>query len=120
MNKIMIQVWNIDVDGIFTESTLIEEEYFDKNTMVKTPIGNVGFYKAKWNGEKWIEGATEEEIKAWQEENKVVRNLTREETLSKELAVIKINDMKKDKTISSLSKTVAELKLQIMNMKEGK
>lgn len=28
------------------------------------------FIKAKWNGTEWIEGATEEEIEEWKEQNK--------------------------------------------------
>lgn len=78
------------------------------------------YIKPKWNGSKWIEGATEEEIKAWQEENKGTKEITTEEKLIKEMANLKVDNMKKDTVISNLIKTVAELKIKIMNVEEGK
>ena len=36
-------------------------------------MGN--FVKPKWNGQEWIESATEEEIEAWKEENKPIENI---------------------------------------------
>lgn len=47
----------------------------------------------KWNGTRWIEGATDEEIKVWREENKVVKTPTTEELLLKEIANLKIEIM---------------------------
>jgi hypothetical protein len=46
--------------------------------------------------------------------------LSTEEKLVKEIATLKINDMKKDTVISNLTKTIAELKIKVMNVEEGK
>lgn len=45
--------------------------------------------KPKWNGTGWIEGATEKEIQAWQEENKLPENT--EEDLIDKLILNNIN-----------------------------
>ncbi|MDU4478625.1 hypothetical protein [Clostridium sp.] len=81
---------------------------------------NKSFVKPQWNGSIWEESATEEEIKAWKEENTIVQKTTTEETLLREVAELKIIDMKKDAIINSTLKTIAELKVKIMNMEEGK
>jgi len=64
----MIQIWEYDENGFFTESVFVKEV---KENMTETPI-EVGYYKAKWNGTEWVEGATQEEIIAFQEANKVI------------------------------------------------
>ncbi|APF22314.1 hypothetical protein [Clostridium butyricum] len=48
---------------------VINEEY----KSVDFCMGN--FVKPKWNGQEWIESATEEEIEAWKEENKPIENI---------------------------------------------
>lgn len=65
-----------------------------------------------------VEIITEEEYVKRVEVNKaeVVQQPTQQEILSKELAILKINDMKKDRTISDLIKAVADLKIKIMKM----
>ena len=78
---------------------------------------NKDMLKPVWNGTEWIEKATEKEIKEWKDSKKIVsQEPSKEETLIKELAMLKINDMKKDKTINDLSKTLADLKIKIMKM----
>ena len=60
-----MQVWLYDENKVFTESIFVEEL---KENMTKVPL-LVGHIKPTFNGEEWFEGATEEEIKVWQEEN---------------------------------------------------
>ena len=73
----------------------------------------------KWNGSQWIEGATEEEIKAWNEENKIIKQPTTEEKMLKQIADLKIDNMKKNTIINNTLKTVAELKVKVMSMEGG-
>lgn len=47
---------------------------------------NENYIKPKWNGSEWIEDATDEEIQAWKEENKVVQEPTLQETLNAQLS----------------------------------
>ncbi|OOM67469.1 hypothetical protein CLBEIC_42290 [Clostridium beijerinckii] len=44
---------------------------------------------------------------------------TTEETLSKEVANIKIDNMKKDAIITNALQTIASLKVEVMNLKGG-
>lgn len=56
----MIQVWIIDNEGYLVESKFINESEKDDKCVL---IGfETGFYKPKWDGSSWVEGATEEEI----------------------------------------------------------
>lgn len=66
----MIQVWLYDENKVFTESTLVEEV---TENMTTVPL-LIGYIKPTFNEElqEWFEGATEEEIKEWEEANKVV------------------------------------------------
>lgn len=41
--------------------------------------------KPKWDNKTWIETATEEEIKAWKEENKVAQKPTEQQVLNAQL-----------------------------------
>ncbi|WP_321994376.1 hypothetical protein [Clostridium butyricum] len=43
------------------------------------------FVKPKWNGQEWIESATEEEIEAWNEKNEVVKKPTEQQILNAQL-----------------------------------
>lgn len=113
----MIQVWTIDENGFLIETKLIKES--EKTDQDITTGFSIGFYKAKWNGTKWIEGATEEEIQAWQEENKIIKQPTTEEEMLKQIADLKIDNMKKDTIINNTLKTIAELKVQVMELKGG-
>ncbi len=65
-----MQIWKIDYKGFFTESMIINEEELtelDIVAPVNTDETNT-FYKPKWNGMEWIEGATAEEIAEWNEQ----------------------------------------------------
>ena len=91
----------------------MQEEYI----AVKQYKGN--FIKPNWNGTKWIEGATEEEIQALQEKNKIIKQPTTEEKMLKQIVDLKIDNMKKDTIINNILKTVAELKVKVMSMEGG-
>ncbi|MDU5942489.1 hypothetical protein [Veillonella sp.] len=69
------------------------------------------------NGE-WIETATQEELNTAYPV--IVVEPTTEETLSKELAAMKIDNMKKDIMMTNALKTIADLKVEVMNLKGGK
>lgn len=68
----MIQVYKIDENGFYTFETYDVEEpnEFEITTPCKTCEDN-DFYKPKWTGETWVEGATEEEIREWEEQDKI-------------------------------------------------
>ena len=52
----------IDDNGFFVEDAFVEE-LTDKTIQAQCPSG---FYKPKWNGTAWAEGATQAEIDAVQ------------------------------------------------------
>jgi len=102
MKYCVIKNTSIIIDG--SENT---EEIMRENAL------NAGFSE--------FEILTEEEYK----ERKVNEEIepqppTLQETLLKEVASLKISDMKKDAIITNALKTIAELKLEIMNLKEVK
>lgn len=61
----MIQVFLYDKNNIFTESKFVEEI---SNNMTTVPI-LIGYIKPKFNTDlnEWIEGATPQEVKEWEE-----------------------------------------------------
>lgn len=109
----MIQVWCYDNNNIFTESKIVEEV---GSCMTTISVGNVGFYKPKWNDIEWIEGATEEEIETWKEENKVVQEPSEGEVLMSN--IILENATLKQQTTEQQELT-ANLLLQIAELKGG-
>lgn len=60
----MAEVRIIDENGFYTGESKFVEEILEN--MATTHL-SVGYVKPKWNGEEWIEGATEKEIQAWKE-----------------------------------------------------
>lgn len=61
-------VYKIGEGGFFAgheEMSSVPPGCTDKKPMIDNGDGTfTGFYKAKWDGEKWIEGATQLEIEA--------------------------------------------------------
>lgn len=58
----MIFVRKIDKNGLFIEDAFVEEiTEFTIETLCPS-----GFYHPKWNGETWVEGATQEYIDSLQ------------------------------------------------------
>lgn len=114
----MMQVWVIDQNGYFTgESKIILEKELT-NLMITLPY-TFGYIKGKWNGTEWIEGATDEEIKAWQEKNKVIENtqVTEEQQLLSSLLLENANIKEQIKQQQELCST---LTLQIAELREEK
>ena len=60
MNLIFVRI--IDDNGLFIEDAFVEE--LTEFTIETLCSG--GFYKPKWNGTEWIEGATQEYIDSLQ------------------------------------------------------
>ena len=54
----MLYVRIIDEQGFFLEDGFVEDL---TEFTIETPCP-AGFYRPKWNGEKWVEGLTQEEI----------------------------------------------------------
>lgn len=92
----MKKVIKIDETGLFIEDVLINENEEIPLDCIETPCPN-GFYMPKWNGAKWVEGLTQEEI---DELNNQPRELTEIEiqqqiinTLGQEIALLKLQFM---------------------------
>lgn len=59
---------------IVNNNGYIKRVVFDENIICEenekiAPLCFENYIKPRWNGSVWVEGATEEEIKTWQEEN---------------------------------------------------
>ena len=77
----MIQVWVYDENGY-----LIGDDFVDKvvDGMTLTPPNGLGLYCKKWDGEKWVEGWTQEEIQAWEDkQNNICPEPTDKERITK-------------------------------------
>ena len=68
MVKLRKHIYEVDSDGYITEVFLGN---FDESENLLNPVGDfvtvdlpqpLMFYKPKWNGTEWVEGATQEEI----------------------------------------------------------
>ncbi|OSA85383.1 UNVERIFIED_ORG: hypothetical protein B2H93_19975, partial [Clostridium botulinum] len=61
----------VDSNGYILINCIEKEKIKAKNICVK-PLNNYSLVKPKWDfeKEKWTEGATDEEIKEWEESNK--------------------------------------------------
>lgn len=65
-----MQVYRIDRDGFFVEPVILKRQYDDGQNPLPYEIPSdcveasapSGFYKPKWDGTEWIEGATQEYI----------------------------------------------------------
>ena len=108
----MIQVWMYDKNNVFTESTFVEEVM--KN-MTTTPL-LVGYVKPTFTGREWIEGATDEEIKEWQETNKPNSQPQNEmEVLQAQINELKIENQKLWDTCNYLINVNLDLQETINN-----
>ena len=65
------------------------------------------YIKPRWNGSEWIEGATEEEIKVLQEENKIEQEPSEQEKLNAQSLQVTAQQQLIN---ASLLKQIAELK----------
>ena len=92
----MKQVWIYDENKIFITYSFVEE-VIDNMTIV--PL-LVGYYKPTFNEDlqEWFEGATEEEIKQWEEENKPLQEPTELELIKQELETLKLQQASFDES----------------------
>lgn len=65
----MKQVIKVDENGFYVEPVIVSDDEDDEvENLIETPIPE-GFYLPRWNGEKWVEGLTVEEIEALKQQN---------------------------------------------------
>ncbi|NFG23190.1 hypothetical protein FDF11_04590 [Clostridium botulinum] len=77
----------VDNSGYILINCIEKEKMTDENICVN-PLNNYSLVKPKWNfdNEKWTEGATQDEIKEWEESNKPKpKEPTETEILQKQL-----------------------------------
>lgn len=118
----MIQVWKIDNEGYFTgESDFKEEKELNQFDIIEEIT--VGYIKARWNGSKWIEGATEEEIKRFEEDmskppepTEIDRLKEKIELLENENADLLLDSVNKDIRIEQTETDIADLLLVVGGM----
>lgn len=95
----MIQVWCYNKNKVFTESIFVDE--IGEN-MTDIPL-TVGYVKPKFNDTDWIEGATQEEIKAWEEANKPQPSEpSKTDILSAELEELKLKTDMQDQVLNEI------------------
>ncbi|WP_315970296.1 hypothetical protein [Clostridium botulinum] len=80
-------------------------------------IPNKTYIKPKWTGIEWIEGATEEELKEWEEKNKPKPKEPNEDEILMSNILLE-NATLKQKT-SDLEEMTANVMLQIAELKGG-
>lgn len=101
----------VDDEGFVIETKVVfsEEEFFEGNLIAVSLPPNVSFYKRKWNGSEWIEGATQDEI---DEITKVEPSPPTDTEQTIEL--LKKQNQALSKMNTELSNTNAELKQSII------
>ncbi|WP_394896301.1 hypothetical protein [Clostridium paraputrificum] len=108
----MKKVLRINTDGFYIEDVILNPIEEIPSDCIETYCPE-GFYKPKWDGEKWVEGYTSEEIKQIQEEVEASREITPYEKLEKEnlelkLALAELSE-EKDAKILSIELALAEI-----------
>jgi len=63
----MMQIWKIDANNYFTGESYLTDNPTENEIAV--PI-IIGYLKPIWDGTKWAEASTEQEIIIWKEEQK--------------------------------------------------
>lgn len=77
------QIYLVDKNGYFIESVMTENP---KAEDITTPI-LTGYVKTKWNGNDWVEGATDEEISVYEAEQLALHSAP---TLEQQIEELKI------------------------------
>lgn len=99
----------IDKDGFIITSCIEVKDTTAEDICV--PVCNdYGIVKPKWDGIKWIESATPEEI-ADAKKPTGTKGTPTEEVLYHELAQLKVDSMKKDKVLEALQKRIDTLEV---------
>lgn len=75
----------IDKNGLFVEDAFVDEltEY-----TIETPCPG-GFYHPKWDGEKWVEGLTQEQIDA------IKANAVQEPSLEDRISALEMMELER-------------------------
>lgn len=112
----------ISKDGFIVKSVFVDENNNILFTILKLEEGQSlveeqpikDLIKPKWDGSDWIEGATEDEIKEWEEANKVVQEPSENEVLMSNImlenATLKQQMEEQQELTSTLMLQIAELK----------
>lgn len=82
----------IDLEGNIIEKSVLfkdgKPQYFDIGIGKEAvEYCKTDFVKPHWNGSAWEESATEEERKAWQDNNKIIQEPTAQEKLNAQLLI---------------------------------
>lgn len=88
----MIQVYRIDEEGYFVEPVLVPDEKSIPEDCV-TEFPSYGLFKPKWDGGRWVEGLSEEEIKAILEKSNKPQPPTIEEQIQQLREEKKMTDL---------------------------
>lgn len=112
----MIQVWLYNENKMFTETVLVNE--VDRN-MTTVPL-LIGCVKPTFNEElqEWYEGATDEEIQQWKDENTVVQEPTEVEILTDKISILQEENMSLGEYILTLEMKNIELENRISNIEK--
>jgi hypothetical protein len=62
------QVFKIDDDGFYIEPVIVKDDEELGEKLIETPIPE-GLFSPRWDGEKWVEGLTSEEIEQLKQQN---------------------------------------------------
>lgn len=108
----MMQVWCYDTNKIFTESIFVEE--VGENMTTVSPNG-LGLYCKKFDGEKWIEGWTQEQIDEWIRENTQPPSPNKTEILESEVTTLKAENEALRHRLASTEDAV--LNIMLTNLK---
>lgn len=100
----MIQVWIYDENNFYAGKNCFVEEAQENMTAIPLTIGYIKPYFNKYTQE-WSEGATQDEIDKWYEDNKVDTPPT--PSLDDEIKVLKEQNKVLNDAISELSMIVA-------------
>lgn len=92
----MRKVLKIDAKGFYIEDVILKDEITPNDCIEIECLGS--FYKPRWNGIEWFEGATEEEINS-------IKNQptpkTREQLLEEELNRVKAMQAQQNEDFNS-------------------
>ena len=108
----MKKVLRISTDGFYIEDVILNPIEEIPSDCIETYCPE-GFYKPKWDGEKWIEGYTGEEIKQIQEEaenNKKfnIYEQIKEENLKLKIALAELTEQR-DEEMLNVKLALAEI-----------
>lgn len=108
----MKKIIRIDETGLFIEDVLIKEDELIPTDCIEIYCPN-GFYLPKWNGTEWVEGLTQDEIDAL---NNQPRELTEIELLQEENSKLKTRLYETEIATAETSSMQEELIMLLIEM----